>query len=558
MKLKKGTLLQNGKYRIESVLGQGGFGITYMAYQIGLDRKVAIKEFFMSEFCNRDADMSHVSVPSVGSRETVEKFKAKFIKEAKNIASLNSPHIIKIHDIFEENGTAYYVMEYHEGGSLADLVKIGGSLPEHQSLHYIRQIADALQYIHSRNMNHLDVKPGNVLLDDEGNAVLIDFGLSKRYDAEGNQTSTTPVGISHGYAPFEQYKKGGVGTFSPATDIYSLGATLYKLVTGETPPEADVVGEDGLPPFPKHVSSSIVAAIEKSMQLLRRDRPQSISEFLALLDASSPADRENGEVAVSVVKVDESTVFPGDENESDKKSKVVSVTVDTSGNKTYIVRGVEFKMIVVNGGTFRMGRKSFLSLSDESPVHDVTLSDYYIGEAEVTQELWQAVMGSNPSHFTGNLQRPVENVSWNDCQTFIRKLNELTGGSFRLPTESEWEYAARGGQKSQGYEYSGSNNIYDVAWYWDNSNNTTHHVKAKSPNELGIYDMSGNVWEWCEDWYGDYSSADQTNPKGASSGFYRVNRGGSWYGYATALNCTYRNYSMPTGAYNYLGLRLAM
>ena len=205
-----------------------------------------------------------------------------------------------------------------------------------------------------------------------------------------------------------------------------------------------------------------------------------------------------------------------------------------------------------------MGRKSFLSLSDESPVHDVTLSDYYIGETEVTQELWQAVMGSNPSRFIGDLQRPVENVSWNDCQAFVRKLNELTGGNFRLPTEAEWEYAARGGQKSRDYKFSGSNNIDDVAWYWDNSNNTTHPVKAKSPNELGIYDMSGNVWEGCEDWYGDYNSAAQTNPKGASSGVYRVDRGGGWNYNATNCRCTNRKVKFPSNAYSDQGLRLAM
>jgi len=288
MHLKKGTLLKHGDYRIESVLGQGGFGITYLAYQIGLDRKVAIKEFFMSDFCERDPETSHVSLGTSGSRETVEKFKAKFIKEAQTIARLDNPHIIRIHDVFEENDTAYYVMEYHGGGTLADLVKDGGGLPERQAVHYIRQIADALQYIHERSMNHLDVKPGNVLLDEKGNAMLIDFGLSKRYDAEGNQTTTTPVGFSHGYAPFEQYKQGGVGTFSPATDIYSLGATLYKLVTGETPPEADVVGEDGIPALPSSVSPSVVSAIEKSMQFHRKNRLQSVEEFLALLDAPAP------------------------------------------------------------------------------------------------------------------------------------------------------------------------------------------------------------------------------------------------------------------------------
>ena len=283
MQLKQNALLQGGKYRIERVLGQGGFGITYQAVQVALNRKVAIKEFFMKEYCNRDSETSQVSVGSEGSKELVGKFRKKFIKEAQNRAALNHPHIIRIYDVFEENGTAYYVMEFWDNGSLADLVKRQGALDEAEALRYIRQVADALGYIHERKMNHLDVKPGNILLDENRNAVLIDFGLSKRYDEEGNQTSTTPVGISHGYAPLEQYKKGGVGTFSPATDIYSLGATLYKLLTGQTPPEANDVMDDGLPALPSSVSSATASAIEKAMQSSRKNRPQSVAAFISLL-----------------------------------------------------------------------------------------------------------------------------------------------------------------------------------------------------------------------------------------------------------------------------------
>ena len=284
MNLHINSFLQGGKYKIEKVLGQGGFGITYLGTQVALNRKVAIKEFFMKEYCNRNEATSHVSVPSEGSKELVAKFKAKFIKEAQIIAKLSHPHIIRIHDIFEENGTAYYVMEYWNNGSLAEYVKSRGRLNENEALHYIRQIADALSYIHNRNMNHLDVKPGNILLDENKDAVLIDFGLSKQYDQEGKQTSSTPVGISHGYAPLEQYKKGGVGTFSPTTDIYSLGATLYKLLTGQTPPDANDVMDEGLPPLPSFVTSLTALAIKKAMQTSRKNRPQSIKELLALLD----------------------------------------------------------------------------------------------------------------------------------------------------------------------------------------------------------------------------------------------------------------------------------
>ena len=282
--LKRNASLQGGKYTITGILGQGGFGITYLGLQVGLNRKVAIKEFFMKDYCNRDLDTSHVSVGSAGSRDLVDRFRQKFIKEAQSIAQLDHPNIVRIHDVFEENGTAYYVMEYVGGGSLQQYIHSQGKLSEIESLHCIREIASALDYLHSRQMNHLDVKPGNVLRRDNGHVVLIDFGLSKRYDESGSQTSSTPVGVSAGYAPIEQYKKGGVSTFSPATDIYSLGAMFYKMLTGATPPEADMVLDEGLPSQPVDVSETLYAAIIKAMQPRRLDRPQSIDAFLCLLN----------------------------------------------------------------------------------------------------------------------------------------------------------------------------------------------------------------------------------------------------------------------------------
>lgn len=282
--LKTNAVLQNGKYRIEGVLGQGGFGITYLASQVALNRKVTIKEFFMKELCNRDEQTSQVSVPSMGSVDTVARFRAKFVKEAQTIAALNNPHIIHIHDIFEENGTAYYVMDYLSGGSLSDLVQRNGVLAEATALGYIRQVADALSYIHARNINHLDIKPSNVLIDGNGNAVVIDFGLSKRYDETGSQTSTTPVGISHGFAPLEQYQPGGVSTFSPTTDIYSLGAMLYKLLSGQTPPNATALLDADLDLSRLSASPSTKAAIAAAMQPKRKGRPQTVEAFIDMLD----------------------------------------------------------------------------------------------------------------------------------------------------------------------------------------------------------------------------------------------------------------------------------
>lgn len=247
--------------------------------------------------------------------------------------------------------------------------------------------------------------------------------------------------------------------------------------------------------------------------------------------------------------------------ESSSKSDVVSKVKTSTDNEIITVNGVSFTMIKVEGGTFQMGATSEqggIVSDDERPVHSVTLSDYFIGETEVTQELWEAVMGSNPSWFKGD-KKPVEQVYWSDCQFFINKLNQITGKNFRLPTEAEWEYAARGGRKSKGYKYSGGNKIGDVSCYTDNST-STYDVKTKSPNELGIYDMSGNVSEWCHDWYGDYRKKSQTNPTGPTSGTLRTLRGGSWNSDANTCRVSYRsngrpNYHLNTNDFTY-GFRI--
>lgn len=215
---------------------------------------------------------------------------------------------------------------------------------------------------------------------------------------------------------------------------------------------------------------------------------------------------------------------------------------------------LSMKMIYVEGGTFSMGSSN--GESYERPVHSVTLDSYYIAETEVTQAQWYAVMRTNTSSYHIGDNYPVESVTWYEAQEFCEKLSELTGKKYVLPTEAQWEYAARGGKKSKGYKYSGSNTINDVAWYYDNSGAETHSVKQKQPNELGIYDMSGNVWEWCSDWYGSYSSSSQTNPTGPSSGSGRVLRGGSWSSSASNCRVERRNFSNPSDHGSNYGFRV--
>lgn len=214
MQLNDNTQLQGGKYRIVRVLGQGGFGITYLAEHTMLDKLVAIKEFFPREYCDRDESTSHVTIGTKNSLEIVTQLQNKFIKEAKNISKLRHPNIVTIHDIFQENDTAYYVMEYIEGSSLSEIVKRDGKMSEDAAIGYIRKIAESVAYMHSLSMNHLDLKPANIMVRQIDNEpILIDFGLSKQYDASGGQTSTTPIGISHGFAPIEQYRPGGCVDF---------------------------------------------------------------------------------------------------------------------------------------------------------------------------------------------------------------------------------------------------------------------------------------------------------------------------------------------------------
>ena len=285
--LAEGMELLNGKYTIIRMLSHGGFGVTYLAHHNPLDIDVCIKEFFPKDYCNRDAFSYEVSVSTSGNVENVENFMRKFIKEAKSIARQHHEGIIKILDIFEENGTAYYVMDYIEGQSLKQLVEARGPLPIGEALGYIRQAAGALGYLHDRNMNHLDVKPANMMVDHSGKLTLIDFGLSKHYGDDGRETTMTPMCISRGYSPKEQYLDGGVSYFSPAADIYALGATLYYLLTGHTPPEAVDTPLRKLV-FPASVPENVKAAIHHAMQYEPEDRTPSTAAFLDEIAGPSP------------------------------------------------------------------------------------------------------------------------------------------------------------------------------------------------------------------------------------------------------------------------------
>lgn len=281
--LQPGSLLRHETYRIERILGVGGFGITYLATDLSLDRYVAIKEFFPQEYCDRDGTTSHVTLGTQTNFEFISSLKMRFIKEARNIAKFDNPNIIKIHAAFEENNTAYYVMDYIEGITMHDMVKRYGPMTARRAIDFIIRVGEALEYVHLQRIMHLDIKPANIMIRiaDE-TPILIDFGLSKQYDQHGHQTTTSMVGISHGFAPMEQYRDDGVSEFSPQTDIYSLAATLYFALSGEIPLQAPLLVEEELP-FPELIPASLVEPIKRAMSPGRSRRQPTMAVFLSEL-----------------------------------------------------------------------------------------------------------------------------------------------------------------------------------------------------------------------------------------------------------------------------------
>lgn len=605
--LPVGTTLQMGKYRIVRFIASGGFGNTYEVLNVEFDERMAMKEFFMRGVNEREDDSVSVSVSNAENKQQFEVQKEKLKKEARRLRRLHNSNIVKVHDLFEENGTVYYVMDYIDGESLSKRLKrTSKPLSEDEVRNILPQLLKALDEVHRNGIWHLDIKPANIMVDSHGKALLIDFGASKQLrSSEGYSVSTsTAMCYTPGYAPMEQIEQ-NFDKFGPWTDFYALGATLYCLLTTKKPPSTSEIAEGNAFAYPPSVSPRMRRLVEWLMQPARRKRPQSVEEIRGFIkEEPITEDEEETTVYVDSPKKEEETVVESERKQTapnkafqkkkedvntqntNKNASVIKrmwmlvllivaivcvsgffinknneITLDTPSNEEKtIIDNLVNNMVYVSGGTFTMGEtpeQGSDAYDDEKPAHRVTLSSYYIGKYEVTQAEWKAVMGSNPSNFKGD-NLPVDNVSWNDCQEFIRKLNTLTGKNFRLPTEAEWEFAARGGNNSRGYKYSGSNNIGSVAWYDGNSGSKTHPVGQKSPNELGLYDMSGNVWEWCQDWYGDFSSSSQTNPTGPVSGSNRVNRGGSWYGDARACRVSLRSYDTSDYRNDLLGLRLVL
>ncbi len=536
MELQPGTVLCGGKYTLEKKIGEGGFGITYKALQSGLNRTVCIKEYFPAGKCVRETHARTVYVQGA-SENLFEKYRQSFVKEAKMLATLHHPNIVEVIDVFDENNTSYMVMDFIEGKSLQSVVDSRGRLPYPEVVNYIAQVTNAVGYIHERHILHRDIKPDNIMITADYKAILIDFGSAREFEQDKTQVHTSM--LTHGYAPTEQYTANSrKGSY---TDIYAIGATMYFVLTGQVPLEAAArltepmaAPKELVPDIPEEANRTIL----KAMQLKAENRHQTVQEFMDDLRNVRPSvlvDETIGGttsykklwqmLAVAgciIVVLIGYLIF--------RPKKVVEVEKGKIAYKTYDFTGMNaYPMIKVEGGTFIMGTND--TDEDDCTPHNVTLSDFYIGQFEVSQGLWEKIMGSNPSEYQpteGRDSLPVENVSFDEVQLFINRLNTKTGKKFSLPTEAQWEYAARGGAESKGTTYAGSkypNNI----WYDKDS-----PFKIKFPpsvNELGIYQMSGNVAEWCLDYYDkEYykKSNNSIDPVNNTKSKYHIIRGGSF------------------------------
>ena len=573
--LPAGTVLksENYTYQIEKVLGQGAFGITYlvntivsMQGQLGTIRtgvKVALKEFFMHKEMKREGgELIEISPDS-----KVKTYAEKFRKEAQKLASLTHPNIVRVLEVFEANNTIYYSMEYLPGGSLNDYVNKRDGLPEREAIKCIRQIGSALLYLHTNKMLHLDVKPANIMRSDTTGALkLIDFGLAKRYVDNGDPESSASLGSgTTGYAPLEQADASNEMEFSPSIDVYALGATYYKLLTAHVPDSAVDVLNSGLSTMPlvkKNVSQKSIDAIKAAMEPLKAKRLPNVQEFLDMLP-----------------RVDDDTIFYEKKERKLKKRWLVALLLtvlillpsayflffvkrkNTPLQVAAFEKALNMEMVRVEGGTFMMGSDSVsdpMADSDERPLRKVALSTFYIGRYEVTLRQWDAVMRHTTDGSSKNADFPVHNITWDDVERFIDRLNEETGREYRLPTEAEWEYAARGGRHAEKYAYSGGKQPGPVAWFAENSNRTVHRVGGLQPNALGLYDMSGNVWELCSDYYGPYDTLDVKDPQGPERGVYHVMRGGSCNSSPQSCRVTFRQDNSLMSGDAVVGFRLVL
>ena len=555
---KSGDLF-NGRYQLEKLVGVGGFADVWKALDTDTNTTIALKIYTRLD----DDGIDELSA------------------EYKRMRNINHPNLLRADHFDRWDNIPYLEMKFCGGGSLDKRI---GKLTDLEAMAIIRDLSEGLKFLHQNGIIHQDIKPANVLIDEQGRYVLSDFGISSKSKTKLSKSvniAKQNTSMTEDYAPPEKFSSKAVDRMPDKKgDIFSLGISLYELITGNLPFDNLSTGrqlqyENIELDFSEIRDDRIRKIVAWCMQREKEKRP-SASEIVNFLNnperiPEPPKGRKTEQFSHSS-KQKTDNEKPKKKNDDNEKKPfkiwlpillVVLIAIiafiiwlnpqPESTTETFIVNGVSFNMVKVKGNTFTMGSSSSDADSNEKPVVQRTLSDFYIGEYEVTQRLWDAVMHSNPSSTVGDYL-PVHNISWEDCQLFIQKLNQVSGRNFRLPTEAEWEYAAKYDPESETYhKYAGGSSPSSYAWYTDNSQNALHSVGTKSANALGLYDMSGNVIEWCQDIYTNYGSGNPDLGKDE-----RVLRGGYYGSSSSAVRTTSRgscNYTVKQPAF---GLRLCL
>jgi formylglycine-generating enzyme required for sulfatase activity len=601
MSLVAQTVLQN-RYRIVTLLGQGGMGAVYRAWDLRLEGPVAVKEF--------------VPQPGLDAGALVQ-LRDQFKQEAVILSRLSHPNLVRVRDFFEEHGNAYLVMDLVEGESLEARILRQQNIPEQEALVWLAQLLDALAYCHSQGVLHRDIKPQNVIIDQQGQAILVDFGLVKLWNPNDPQTRIVLRGMgTPEYAPPEQYGKQGQST-DPRSDLYSLGATFYHALTGQAPPTAsDRMADPHLfhpvRALNPRVSIATEMVILRAVEPAREARYFSAAEMRAALSRGAPAAKVpafyrstarpsalpwwalaggllvllillgwGGNALLGALKAAPAPIaawtptatfsLPVNSTPTQWFPPTFTVTptpalTDTpfptvslpSFGDIWTRPADGMVQVYVPAGEFQMGSTTY---DDEEPVHTVALDGFWLDRTEVTNAQYQKCVAAgdcevsrcaSDSNYNGATQ-PVVCVSWHDAVAYC----EWAGG--RLPTEAEWEYAARG-PEALTYPWG---NTWDCARGNFNADCGFDSYDYTAPvgsfpegaSWVGARDLSGNVWEWVADWYGSYPSGRQVNPAGPQSGSYRVLRGGSWGNNENHVRGANRLGSAPSNTFDNYGFR---
>ncbi len=532
---------QIGQFILLNHVGSGGFGDVWKAEKrTALDLNYFALKFFRPKDDRIDFD-------KIGKELAVW-------KQLKGL-----PHIISVIELDRFDDYVYVVSDFADGGSLENWLKDNGDKASSQAeaVKITLEILRGLENLHDKGFVHRDLKPDNILIMN-GRHCLADFGVSREIKTHSKATGT--AGTME-YMPPEAFEKNP--PITPQTDIWAVGVILQRLLTGELPyPQEDYPSLVSAilmyepEKMPESIPLGLREIVKKALRKNRENRFQTAREMIEAL--------KNPQEFLAGFEPKTSETFTVIDEDFDKTEQIVIEPIKDwrqietenaeeladSNNLQILTNSVGMEFVKIPAGSFMMGsdRKD-----DEKPIHKVTVNyEFYMGKYEVTQEQYESVTGSNPSSFKNCPKCPVESVSWEDAQEFIRKLNAKNDGyKYRLPTEAEWEYAARAGTTGDFY-----GNLDSIAWYDGNSDGKTHPVGQKQANAFGLYDMSGNVWEWCQDWYSDYPSGAVTNPTGATSGSYRVLRGGGWFYVAVFLRSAIR-FGYPPWERSYdLGFRV--